>query len=94
MLASEPAPTGPARRRATPPVFSVTAIDDPALPEVLAELAAARADDAERGTSTPAGWTEFTRHAGGARIRSRGDAHATVTWAGSPSVRAGPRSAG
>ncbi|MCL6735931.1 hypothetical protein [Streptomyces neyagawaensis] len=44
MLADEPPPTGPARRGATPPFFPVTAIDDPALPEVLAELAAARAD--------------------------------------------------
>ncbi|MEU0009610.1 hypothetical protein ABZ079_36775 [Streptomyces sp. NPDC006314] len=45
MLAGEPAPTGPARRGAKPPVFPVTAIDDPALPEVLAEPAAARADE-------------------------------------------------
>ncbi|MFF0105513.1 site-specific integrase [Streptomyces hirsutus] len=45
MLASEPAPTGPARRGAKPPVFPVAAIDDPTLPEVLAELAAARADE-------------------------------------------------
>ncbi|MDF5757390.1 hypothetical protein [Spongiactinospora sp. TRM90649] len=36
--AGEPAPTGPA------PV-PVAAIDDPALPQVLAELAAARADE-------------------------------------------------
>lgn len=39
MLASKPAPTGPARRGAKPPVFPVTGIDDPALPETLAELA-------------------------------------------------------
>ncbi len=45
MLAGEPAPTGPARRSAKPPVFPVAEIDDPALPEVLAELAAARADE-------------------------------------------------
>ncbi|MFI7100859.1 hypothetical protein ACIBK8_15990 [Streptomyces sp. NPDC050161] len=45
MLAGEPAPTGPARRGAKPPLFAVAAIDDPALPEVLAELAAARADE-------------------------------------------------
>ena len=34
MLAGEPAPTGPARRGAKPPVFPVAAIDDPVLPEV------------------------------------------------------------
>lgn len=45
MLAGDPAPTGPARRGAKPPVFPVAAIDDPALPEVPAELAAARADE-------------------------------------------------
>jgi integrase/recombinase XerD len=50
MLAGEPAPTGPARRGAKPPVFPVTAIDDPALPEVLAELAAARADQMDADT--------------------------------------------
>ena len=50
MLAGEPAPTGPARRGAKPPVFPVTAIDDPALPEVLAELAAARADEMDADT--------------------------------------------
>jgi hypothetical protein len=36
--------SGGARRGAEPPDFPVAAIDDPALPEVLAELAAARAD--------------------------------------------------
>ncbi|MDQ0798228.1 hypothetical protein QFZ58_006716 [Streptomyces sp. B1I3] len=50
MLAGEPAPTGPARRGAKPLVFPVTAIDDPALPEVLAELAAARADEMDADT--------------------------------------------
>ncbi|MET8965852.1 site-specific recombinase [Streptomyces sp. NPDC004074] len=45
MLAGEPAPTGLARRGAKPPVFPLAAIDDPALPEVLAELAAAQADE-------------------------------------------------
>ncbi|KUO09983.1 hypothetical protein [Streptomyces sp. DSM 15324] len=50
MLAGEPAPTGPARRGAKPPVFPVTAIDDPALPEELAELAAARADEMDANT--------------------------------------------
>ncbi|MFF4606517.1 hypothetical protein ACFY12_27770 [Streptomyces sp. NPDC001339] len=50
MLAGEPPPTGPARRRAKPPVFPVAAIDDPALPEVLAELAAARADEMDADT--------------------------------------------
>lgn len=50
MLVGEPAPTGPARRGAKPPVFPVAAIDDPALPEVLAELAAARADEMDADT--------------------------------------------
>ncbi|MEU3771994.1 hypothetical protein AB0F11_02030 [Streptomyces sp. NPDC032472] len=50
MLAGEPAPTGPARRGAKPPVFPVAAIDDPVLPEVLAELAAARADEMDADT--------------------------------------------
>ncbi|WP_234360269.1 tyrosine-type recombinase/integrase [Streptomyces sp. DSM 15324] len=50
MLAGEAAPTGPARRGAKPPVFPVAAIDDPALPEVLAELAAARADELDADT--------------------------------------------
>ncbi|MEU3462955.1 hypothetical protein ABZ721_23795 [Streptomyces sp. NPDC006733] len=50
MLTGESAPTGPARRRATPPVFPVAAIDDPALPQMLAELAAARADAMDSDT--------------------------------------------
>ncbi|WP_331733900.1 hypothetical protein OG345_40740 (plasmid) [Streptomyces sp. NBC_01220] len=50
MLTGEPAPTGPARRGAKPPAFPVAAIDDPALPEVLAELAAARADKMDADT--------------------------------------------
>ena len=50
MFAGEPAPTGPARRGAKPPAFPVTAIDDPALPEALAELAAARADEMDADT--------------------------------------------
>ncbi|WP_327321168.1 site-specific integrase [Streptomyces sp. NBC_01210] len=50
MLAGERAPTGPARRGAKPPLFPVAAIDDPVLPEVLAELAAARADKMESDT--------------------------------------------
>ncbi|MFF7652467.1 tyrosine-type recombinase/integrase [Streptomyces sp. NPDC007983] len=50
MLAGEPAPTGPARRGAKPPIFPVTAIDDPALAEALAELAAARADEMDADT--------------------------------------------
>ncbi|GHB27924.1 MULTISPECIES: hypothetical protein [Streptomyces] len=50
MLAGEAAPTGPARRGANSPVFPVAAIDDPALPEVLAELAAARADEMDADT--------------------------------------------
>ncbi|MGW5333143.1 hypothetical protein [Streptomyces bauhiniae] len=33
-----------------PPVFRLTAIDDPALPEVLAELATARADEMDADT--------------------------------------------
>ncbi|MEV5383582.1 hypothetical protein [Streptomyces sp. NPDC052721] len=50
MLAGEPPPTGPARRGAKPPVFPLAAIDDPALPKVLAELAAARADEMDADT--------------------------------------------
>ncbi|MET9511984.1 hypothetical protein ABZX62_26600 [Streptomyces flavidovirens] len=50
MLAGEPAPTGPARRGAKPPVFRIAAIDDPALPEVLTELAAATADEMNADT--------------------------------------------
>jgi integrase/recombinase XerD len=50
MLAGEAAPTGPARRGAKPPVFPVAAIDDPLLPEVLAELAAARTDEMDADT--------------------------------------------
>ncbi|MFF4935222.1 tyrosine-type recombinase/integrase [Streptomyces griseofuscus] len=50
MLVGEPPPTGPARRGAKPPVFPVAAIDDPALPEVLAGLAAARADEMDADT--------------------------------------------
>ncbi|MDH6630425.1 hypothetical protein M2271_008285 [Streptomyces sp. LBL] len=41
---------GPTRRGAKPPVFPVAEIDDPALPEVLAELAAARADEMDVDT--------------------------------------------
>ncbi|MFI7103235.1 hypothetical protein ACIBK8_28250 [Streptomyces sp. NPDC050161] len=50
MLAGEPTPTGPARQGAKPPLFPVAAIDDPALPEVLAELAAAWADEMDADT--------------------------------------------
>jgi len=50
MLAGEPAPTGPARRGAKLPAVPVAAIDDPALPEVLAEPAAARADGMDADT--------------------------------------------
>ncbi|WP_233289713.1 transposase [Streptomyces microflavus] len=44
-LAGEPAPTGPARPGAMPPSFPDAAIDDPALPELPAEPAAAQADE-------------------------------------------------
>ncbi|MFF8430735.1 hypothetical protein ACF07Y_37485 [Streptomyces sp. NPDC016566] len=50
MPVGEPAPTGPARRGAKPLSFPDTAIDDPALPEVLAELAAPRADEMDADT--------------------------------------------
>lgn len=50
MLRGEPAPTGPARRGAKPHPFDLAAIDDPALPPVLAELAAARADEMDADT--------------------------------------------
>lgn len=52
MLTGKPAPTGPARRGAKPPAFPVAAIDDQVLPEVLAELAAARADEMDADTVT------------------------------------------
>ncbi|MEU6036116.1 site-specific recombinase [Actinomadura sp. NPDC047616] len=65
MLAGEPAPTGPSRRSAKPPVFPVTAIDDPALPEVLAELAAARADEWTPTPSTGSCPSRARRSAGG-----------------------------
>ncbi|MFI5942278.1 hypothetical protein ACIBCB_18755 [Streptomyces uncialis] len=50
MFAGAAAPTGPARRGAKPPIFPVTAIDDPVLPEALAEPAAARADGMDADT--------------------------------------------
>ncbi|MDT9697947.1 hypothetical protein [Streptomyces sp. P17] len=50
MFAGEAAPTGRARRGAKPPIFPVAAIDDPVLPDVLAELAAARADEMDADT--------------------------------------------
>jgi integrase/recombinase XerD len=50
MFAGAPAPTGPARRGAKPPLYPIAAIDDPVLPEVLAELAAARADEMDADT--------------------------------------------
>lgn len=50
MFAGERAPTGPARRGAKPPLIPIAAIDDPVLPEVLAELAAARADAMDADT--------------------------------------------
>ncbi len=50
MPAGEPAPTGPTRRGAKPPVLPVAAIDDPALPKELAEPAAARADEMDADT--------------------------------------------
>ncbi|MFF8918991.1 hypothetical protein ACF08M_38265 [Streptomyces sp. NPDC015032] len=50
MFAGEPASTGPARRGANPPIFPVAAIDKPALPGLLAELAATRADEMDAET--------------------------------------------
>lgn len=50
IFAGEAAPTGPDRRGAKSPVFPVAAIDNPVLPEVLAELAAARADEMDADT--------------------------------------------
>ncbi|MFG2881883.1 hypothetical protein ACGFYV_06085 [Streptomyces sp. NPDC048297] len=50
MLNREPAPTGPARRGAKPPVFPIAEIDDPAMPEAPAGLAAARADETDADT--------------------------------------------
>ncbi len=50
MLRGQSAPTGPARRGARPDSFDLAAIDDPGLPPVLAELAAARADEMDADT--------------------------------------------
>jgi len=50
MLRGEAAPTGPARRGAKPASFGLAAVDDPELPPVLAELAAARADEMNADT--------------------------------------------
>ncbi|MEV5082569.1 hypothetical protein AB0K74_28270 [Streptomyces sp. NPDC056159] len=50
MLRGGPAPTGPARRGAKPAPFELAAVDDPELPPVLAELAAARADEMDADT--------------------------------------------
>ncbi len=50
MLAGEPTPTGHARRGAKPPALELAALDDLGLPEVLAELAAARADEMDADT--------------------------------------------
>ncbi|MET8379390.1 hypothetical protein [Streptomyces microflavus] len=46
-LADETVSSGPARRGAMPPVFPDAAIDDPALPELLAESAATQADETD-----------------------------------------------
>jgi integrase/recombinase XerD len=50
MLAGEPTPTGSARRGAKSPALELAALDDPELPKLLAELAAARADDMDPDT--------------------------------------------
>ncbi|MFE2871901.1 tyrosine-type recombinase/integrase [Embleya sp. NPDC059259] len=50
LLRGEPAPLGPARRGARPDPFDLAALDDPGLPPVLAELAAARADALDADT--------------------------------------------
>ncbi|MFE5588011.1 tyrosine-type recombinase/integrase [Kitasatospora sp. NPDC056531] len=50
MLAGEATPTGPARRGAKPPALALTALDNEALPELLAELAADRADELDADT--------------------------------------------
>lgn len=69
MLSGEPAPTGPARRGAKPPVFPVAVIDDLALPEVLAELAAARADEMDADIVNRELPSRARRSAGGLRGR-------------------------
>ena len=50
MLAGQPTPIGPTRRGAAPPTLELAALDDPDLPQVLAELAAARADSMDPDT--------------------------------------------
>jgi hypothetical protein len=56
--------TGRARRGAKPPAVPVFVIDDPALPQVLAELAAARADEMDADTV----------------IRELAIAHKAISW--------------
>ncbi|WP_405667961.1 hypothetical protein [Streptomyces sp. NBC_01166] len=73
MFAGEAAPTGPARRGAKPPAFPVAVIDDPVLPEVLAELAPARADEMDADTATASCPTPATRSAGGSASAARAD---------------------
>lgn len=48
MVAGEPTPTEPARRGAKPAALALAALDDLVLPEVLAELAATRADELDQ----------------------------------------------
>ncbi|MCL7380431.1 hypothetical protein [Streptomyces sp. 35G-GA-8] len=62
MLARKSAPTGPARPGAKPPVFPVAAIDDPALPEVLTELAAVRADELDADDTVNRRWAMRSNH--------------------------------
>ncbi|MFI2369242.1 hypothetical protein [Streptomyces sp. NPDC018833] len=49
-VAGQSAPTGRARRGAKPPAVPVSVVDDPGLPEALAELAAARAGEMDADT--------------------------------------------
>lgn len=67
MLAGQPAPTGPARRGAKPPVFPVAALDDPALPEALDELLAAQAEEMDADTVDPGICPSPARRSAGGR---------------------------
>lgn len=85
---------GPPGRK--PPVLPVAAIDDPALPEALAEPAAARADEMDGWTLHRLRHSALTHDAEGGTstpmllARSR---HASVPWNGTP-ARASTRSPG
>ncbi|MFW3464226.1 hypothetical protein ACN24M_02400 [Streptomyces microflavus] len=80
-LADETAPTGPARRGAMPPVFPDAAIDDPALPELLAGPAAAQADEMDADPST-GNWQSRARRSAGGNTKAGSNATPRSAWTG------------